>query len=166
MHKGLALLAEAFPSLTSRVGTENHGACLVGRRVSEAVIYGNSGGKKEKSHRNNFCPRVVFEQTGAREAPATSHRGLAGGEAPARGVNEVRTGPRRNPLVGPVSTEKGVPGDGDALLINFGIVLLRDRSARDPVPRCARRICLHIVRLRVNYQRRPAIAEHRVIVAA
>ena len=29
----------------------------------------------------------------------------------------MRTGLRRNPLVGPVSTGKGVPGDGDALLI-------------------------------------------------
>jgi len=51
-------------------------------------------------------------------APETSHRRSPGPEVwPARGVNEVRTGLRRNPLGGPVSTGKGVPGDGDALLI-------------------------------------------------
>src|SRR5438477_4502315 len=74
---------------------------------------------KEKSRHSNFRHSLVFDQTGAqRSRPRHRTEDSQGrGAGPARGVREVRTGPRRNPLVGPVSTEKGVPGDGDALLI-------------------------------------------------
>ena len=73
-------------------------------------------------------------------APKTSHRRSPGLEiGPARGVNEVRTGPRRNPLVGPVGTGKGVPGDGDALLIiqrkpihYNNLLIVTDMARRQP----------------------------------
>jgi hypothetical protein len=60
-----------------------------------------------------------FIKPGREMRPERSHRHSAGLQiAPARKVGEkCRTGQRRDPLVGPVSTEKGVPGDGDALLI-------------------------------------------------
>ena len=78
--------------------------------------------RKRKSLHNNFCRSVVFVQTGARKAtpreiapePIGATHCAQEGRCE-RSAERVRG---RDPLVvGPVSTEKGVPGDGDALLI-------------------------------------------------
>lgn len=73
-------------------------------------------------------------------------------------------------VIGPVSTEKGVPGDGDALLIDykdceFSECLLRDGPTRNAIASISRRIRFHVVRFRMHNQRSSTITEYRVVVA-
>lgn len=72
-------------------------------------------------------------------------------------LKECRTAlGERHPLaVEPIGTEKGAPGDGDALLS----CLVRNRAAGDAVARIARRIGFHVIGFGVNHQRGSTIAE-------
>ena len=82
------------------------------------------------------------------------------------GVKEVQNGPAERSAPRTGQHREGRARGWGRPSHCFLRLLFRDRAAGYAISGIARRVRLHIVGLRVNHQRGPAIAEHRVIVAS
>jgi hypothetical protein len=126
------------------------------------------GGPEKDRAPNNFCRRPGFHSTGAGIAPRriAPTLGRAADCAREEGESEVQNGPAERSARRTGQHREGRARGWGRPSHCFLLLLFRDGAAGDTIARIARRVRLHIIGLRVNYQRGAAIAEHRMIVAA